>query len=76
METDTVMINADSSCDVVFRCQMLDEHGHILFPADIVAESLHIAIQRAFQIRDTRNEAASSSERVYGFKVWHDPSAA
>ena len=76
METGAVMIKADTDCGVVFRCQMLNEDGGILFPAYIVAESMHFAIQHAFRIRDTRNETASSSERVYGFKVWHEPSAA
>jgi hypothetical protein len=76
METGAVMIKADTDCGVVFRCQMLNEDGGVLFPADIVAESSHFAIQHAFHIRDTRIEAGSSSERVYGFKVWHEPSAA
>ena len=76
METGAVMIKADTDCGVVFRCQMLNEDGGILFPAYIVAESLDVAIQRAFHMRHARNEAASSSERVYGFKVWHEPSAA
>ena len=30
-----------------FRCNMLDEHGHMLFPAEIAVENLDAAIQHA-----------------------------
>ena len=58
-----------------FHCHMLDERGDILFPTDIIAESLDAAIQDAFRILHTSNEGATSLERVCGFEVWHEPSA-
>jgi hypothetical protein len=58
-----------------YHCHMLDERGEILFPADIIAETLDAAIRHAFSILHTSNESASSSERVYGFEVWREPSA-
>jgi len=51
-----------------FCCHMLDERGHILFPADIIAESLETAIQHASDILHMSNQ--SSSRRVYSFEVW------
>jgi len=51
---------------------MSDEDGDILFPADIVAESLAGAIQHAAKIRQTSNEGTSYSRRVYSFEVWSD----
>jgi hypothetical protein len=55
-----------------FRCNMLDDHGHVLFPADIVAESLAAAIHRASQIRQMSNQSDTPSRRVYAFEVWSD----
>jgi hypothetical protein len=55
-----------------YRCNMLDEDGEILFPADIVAESLAGAIQHAAKIRQMNNEGTSYSRRVYSFEVWSD----
>jgi hypothetical protein len=57
-----------------YRCHMLNERGDVLFPADIIAETLDAAIRHAFNILHTRNEGASSSEQVYGFQVWREPS--
>jgi hypothetical protein len=74
--TDAVVTTQGSNDGVLFRCQMLDRQGDILFPADIVAETMDIAIQQAFQIRQERNQAAAAAERVYAFRVWHDPPAA
>ena len=54
-----------------FRCDMLDEHGHMLFPAEIVAENLDAAIQHASAILRVSNQS-SSSRRVYSFEVWAD----
>jgi hypothetical protein len=71
--TDAAVIDPDSSQGVVFRCQMLDRDGEVLFPADIIAETLDIAVQQAFHIRRTRNQDAAAAERVYAFRVWHDP---
>ena len=71
--TDAAVIDPDISHGVVFRCQMLDRHGDVLFPADIVAETLDIAVQQAFHIRQARNQDAAASERVYAFRVRHDP---
>jgi hypothetical protein len=52
-----------------FRCNMLDEHGHMLFPAEIVAENLDAAIEHASAILQASNQS-SSSRRVYSFEVW------
>lgn len=43
-----------------YRCKMLGENGDILFPADIVAESLAAAIQHASKIRRMSNEGSNS----------------
>ena len=54
-----------------FRCNMLDDDGEILFPADIVAETLFIAIQCAFDnIR--RFNVVAVAKRAYAFEVWTD----
>jgi hypothetical protein len=58
-----------------YHCHMLDEHGEILFPADLIAEALDAAIREAFRILHTNNEGAAPSERVCGFEVWREPSA-
>ncbi|HZD45483.1 MAG TPA: hypothetical protein VE109_05330, partial [Acidobacteriaceae bacterium] len=55
-----------------YRCNMLSENGDILFPADIVAESLAAAIQHASNIRRMSNEGTAYSRQVYAFKVWSD----
>jgi hypothetical protein len=38
-----------------FRCHILDEHRDILFPADIVAETVSAAIQQGFEILESNN---------------------
>jgi hypothetical protein len=53
-----------------YRCQMLDEHGDILFPADIVADMLDDALQHAFDIFRRSIQAQTSSRRVYASEVW------
>jgi hypothetical protein len=55
-----------------YRCNMLGENGDILFPADIVAESLAAALQHASKIRRMSNEGTSNSRQVYAFEVWSD----
>ena len=55
-----------------YRCNMLDEHGHVIFPADIVAKSLDAAVRHAFRIRETSNQGGSPSRRVHAFEVWSD----
>jgi hypothetical protein len=55
-----------------YRCNMLDEGGNILFPADVVAESLAAAIQHAAKIRQMSNQGTSYSRRVCVFEVWSD----
>ena len=57
---------------VNFRCNMLDEHDKVMFPADIVAESLDAAVRHAFRIREESNHGTSPSRRVYAFEVWSD----
>jgi hypothetical protein len=54
-----------------FRCNLMDERGHMLFPADIVAENLDAAIQHASAILRASNQP-SSSRRVCSFEVWAD----
>lgn len=49
---------------------MLDEHGRVIFPADIVAETLAAAVRHAFRIRETSHHCASPSRCVYAFEVW------
>jgi len=55
-----------------YCCNMLDKFGHVIFPADIVAESLSAAIRHASQILETCNHATSHSRRIYAFEVWSD----
>lgn len=55
-----------------YHCNMLDDHGHVIFPADTVAESLDAAIRYASHIREVSNHGASSSQHVYAFEVWSD----
>ena len=52
-----------------FCCNMLDEGGDILFPAEITAENSEAAIRRAFDILHTSNQC-SSSRWVYAVEVW------
>jgi hypothetical protein len=54
-----------------FRCYMLDEHGDILFPADIVAETVSVAIRHAFEILESNNLSPLSLRHVYAFEVWN-----
>ena len=54
-----------------FRCHMLDEHGDILFPADIFAETVSAAIRRAFEILESNNLSPLSFRQVYAFEVWN-----
>jgi hypothetical protein len=51
-----------------FRCDMLDERDHTLFPAEITAETLEAAIRHASEILHASNQ--SSSRQVYAFEVW------
>jgi hypothetical protein len=55
-----------------FRCNMLDENGDTLFPADIVAETLDAAIIRAAHILNTTNHGPWPVRQVYAFEVWSD----
>jgi nucleotide-binding universal stress UspA family protein len=52
-----------------YRCNMLDERGDILFPADIIAENLDDAIRHASDILRANNQSLSSG-LVYSFEVW------
>src|ERR1700693_1125471 len=44
-----------------YRCNMLNQHGDILFPSDIVAESLDAALQDAVDVFRKCNEGWSTS---------------
>jgi hypothetical protein len=52
-----------------FRCNMLDQRGEVLFPADVVADDLEAALRHAFDILRT-NQPSSPSRRVYALEVW------
>jgi hypothetical protein len=54
-----------------FRCHMLDEHGDILFPTDIAAETVSTAIRHAFEILESNNLSPLSFRQVYAFEVWN-----
>ena len=53
-----------------YRCNMLDQRGSVLFPADIVADDLEAALRYAFEVLRTSNQHASLSTRVYALEVW------
>ncbi len=53
-----------------YRCNMLDQRGDVLFPADVVAEDLSTALQHAFDVRRQSNQGMPLSKRVYGLEVW------
>jgi hypothetical protein len=57
-----------------YRCNMLDQRGGILFPADVVADDLEAALRHAFDVLRTSNQHASLSTRVYALEVWADTS--
>jgi hypothetical protein len=53
-----------------YHCYILDHRGSILFPSDIVAESLEAALRIAFDILRKTSEAPSVTRRAYAFEVW------
>jgi hypothetical protein len=53
-----------------YRCNMLDQRGDILFPADVVADDLEAALRHAFDRLRKSNQRASLSKRVYAVEVW------
>jgi hypothetical protein len=55
-----------------YRCNMLDEDGDTLPPADIVAGTLNAAIKLTARILNTSGESQSPSRLVYAFEVWSD----
>jgi hypothetical protein len=55
-----------------FRCDVVDNDGNFLFPADIVAEHLSIAIQHAFD-NLCRYNTVAATEHAYAFELWTDP---
>jgi hypothetical protein len=46
-----------------FRCHMLDEHGDILFPTAIIAETVSAAIRHAFEILESNNLSPCHCEK-------------
>jgi hypothetical protein len=54
-----------------FRCHMLDEHGDILFPADLTVDSVEAALRHACTILEAHNQGPAPSKRVYAFEVWN-----
>lgn len=56
-----------------FRCNMLDQRGNVLFPADIVAQDLEAALRHAFEVFHKSNRSASLLKRVYALEVWAGP---
>ena len=55
-----------------YRCNMLDQRGDVLFPADIVAEDLASALRHAFDVLRQSNQGTPSSKQVYALEVWAD----
>ena len=53
-----------------YRCNMLDQRGDVLFPADVVAEDLETALRHAFDVLRQSNQGTPSSKRVYALEVW------
>ena len=53
-----------------YRCNMLDQRGDVLFPADIVAEDL--AIVCSTNVLRQSNQGTALSKRVYAVEVWAD----
>ena len=53
-----------------YRCNMLDQRGDVLFPADVVAEDLSTALQHAFDVLRQSNQGTPLSKRVYAIEVW------
>ena len=53
-----------------YRCNMLDQRGDVLFPADIVADDLEAALRHAFDVLRQTNQRATLSRRVYALEVW------
>jgi hypothetical protein len=53
-----------------YRCNMLDQRGDVLFPADVVAEDLATALQHAFDVLRRSNQGTPLSKRVYAVEVW------
>jgi hypothetical protein len=53
-----------------FRCNMLDQRGDVLFPADVVADDWEAALRHAFDVLRKYNHESSLSKRVYALEVW------
>ena len=45
-----------------YRCNMLDQRGDVLFPADIVADDLEAALRHAFDVLRQTNQGTSLIE--------------
>jgi hypothetical protein len=45
-----------------FRCNMLDQRGNVLFPADVVAEDLEAALRHAFDVFPQEQSRCIASE--------------
>jgi hypothetical protein len=52
-----------------YRCNMLDQRGAVLFPANVVADDLESALRHAFDVLRT-NKPSSPSKQVYALEVW------
>jgi len=64
-------LNGVAGCTMPeYRCNMLDQHGHILLPSDIVAESLDAALRDAIDILHKCNQGSLTSRQAYAFEVW------
>jgi hypothetical protein len=50
---------------------MLRLHGDILLPADIVAETVSVAIRHAYEILESNNLSPVSFRQIYAFEVWN-----
>jgi hypothetical protein len=53
-----------------FRCYMFNVESEILFGVNIDAETLAAALQRAFELRHTKNERRPPSRLIHAVEVW------
>ena len=47
-----------------YRCNMLDQRGDVLFPADVVAEDLAAALRHAFDVLRQSNQGTPLSRHA------------
>jgi hypothetical protein len=53
-----------------YRCYMVNAEGEVLFGVNFAVETLDDAVQRAMELRRTKNENRPSSRMINAFEVW------